>query len=82
MKQRIKVVLGSDAALDGQAVRAWLQYDTKTEKTIKECRRTFAKQLGLHDADTVELIIEGESLMLAVRTEACLTWFNRVCCLG
>lgn len=60
MKHRIRVVVDQDASLDGQSVKAWLQYDTKTEKTITECRRAFAKQLGLPNADELELIIEGK----------------------
>lgn len=62
MKHRIRVVVDIDVSPDGQPAKAWLQYDTKTEKTVKECRRAFAKQLGLRNPDELELVIEGEEV--------------------
>lgn len=63
MKHRIKVVVDKDATSDGETAKAWLQYDTDSEKTIKECRRAFAKQLGLAKPDELELFIEGRALL-------------------
>lgn len=77
MKHRIKVVLDANVASGGQPVRAWLQYDTETEKTIKECRKAFAKQLGLNDADALELAIEGEFSSSAAAVKARLTSFEQ-----
>lgn len=62
MKHRIKVVVDKDATSDGETARAWLQYDTDSEKTVKECRRAFARQLGLQRPDELELFIEGKLL--------------------
>lgn len=62
MKHRIKAVVDKNATSDGESARAWLQYDTQSEKTIKDCRRAFAKQLGLRHPDELELFIEGEGL--------------------
>lgn len=62
MKHRIKVVVDKDATPDGETARAWLQYDTDSENTIKECRRAFARQLGLQRPDELELFIEGKLL--------------------
>lgn len=59
MKCRIKVVADKSVSPDGQLTRAWLQYDTETEKTIKECRRAFAKQLGLPNPDGIVISIDG-----------------------